>query len=101
MIVPLSPLSTHSIENYSTTSGFNTGFMILNNETNNAEYYEINQFASRKIVNRTGNYADNFKNKNKNWMGKSIRVAALHDPPTTIIENGKLKGFDGHYLDTI
>lgn len=34
-------------------------------------------------------------------MGKSIRVAALHDPPTTIIENGKLKGFDGHYLDTI
>ena len=50
MIVPLSSLSIRSIENYSTTSGFNTGFMILNNETNNAEYYEINQFVSRKIV---------------------------------------------------
>ncbi|CAO1302014.1 unnamed protein product [Diamesa serratosioi] len=101
LIVPLQPISPRSIINFNITNGFNTGFLILNNETYNAEYYDYNKFAQHKMVNRTGRYEGIFQSKNNNWMGKSIRVSALHDPPTTIVENGKLKGFDGYYLDLI
>lgn len=75
--------------------------MILNNETNNAEYYDCNKFDDHKIVNRTGNYSGIFEIKNKNWMGKSLRISALHDPPTTIVDNGIMKGFDGYFLGII
>ncbi|CAO1372535.1 unnamed protein product [Diamesa tonsa] len=80
---------------------FNTGFMILNNETNNAEYYDFDKFADGKLINRTGNYSGIFNDKNTNWMRNSIRVSAQHDPPTTVIENGKMEGFDGKFLDVI